>query len=222
MVAAACTGRRTRWATVGDDPALALRAGAAARRGAEPRRPSLAHRGEAVAYIGGGSKWSVSRRLICRGALPEGLRTAHFVWGSEMGRGAGLMRQPQAKAVAPVAIARCGVGAAAEVCRPQRGGGDARGSSRESSTPRRTGRPIGPRVGVGTSKRSDRGASGRPERLIAGLPPRVVQILSQNGRKNGHPCEEKRVRSGSVPYRRRAGRQASARAQAAGGRVPAA
>jgi hypothetical protein len=114
MVAAACTGRRTRWATVGDDPALALRAGAAARRGAEPRRPSLAHRGEAVAYIGGGSKWSVSRRLICRGALPEGLRTAHFVWGSEMGRGAGLMRQPQAKAVAPVAIARCGVGAAAE------------------------------------------------------------------------------------------------------------
>ena len=40
---------------------------------------------EAVAYIGGGSKWSVSRRLICRGALPEGLRTAYFVSRSEAG-----------------------------------------------------------------------------------------------------------------------------------------
>jgi hypothetical protein len=40
---------------------------------------------EAVAYIGGGSKWSVSRRLICRGARPEGLRTAHFVSRSEAG-----------------------------------------------------------------------------------------------------------------------------------------
>ena len=40
---------------------------------------------EAVAYIGGGSKWSVSRRLICRGALPEGPRTAHFVSRSETG-----------------------------------------------------------------------------------------------------------------------------------------
>jgi hypothetical protein len=41
---------------------------------------------EAVAYIGGSSKWSVSRRLICLGALPEGLRTAHFVSRSEAGR----------------------------------------------------------------------------------------------------------------------------------------
>jgi hypothetical protein len=47
--------------------------------------PSLSHSPEAVAYIGGGSKRSVSRRLICRGALPEGLRTAHFVSRSDAG-----------------------------------------------------------------------------------------------------------------------------------------
>ena len=47
---------------------------------------ALSRSPEAVAYIGGGSKRSVSRRLICRGALPEGLRTAHFAWRSEAGR----------------------------------------------------------------------------------------------------------------------------------------
>ncbi len=40
---------------------------------------------EAVAYIGGGSKWSVSRRVICSGALSEGLRTAHFASRTETG-----------------------------------------------------------------------------------------------------------------------------------------
>src|SRR3954451_16137741 len=40
-------------------------------------RAWLARIAEAVAYIGGSSKWSVSRRLICLGAVLEGLRTAH-------------------------------------------------------------------------------------------------------------------------------------------------
>ena len=53
---------------------------------AEPWIAALLLRGVAVAYIGGGSKWSVSRRLICRGALPESLRTAHFASRSEAAR----------------------------------------------------------------------------------------------------------------------------------------
>jgi hypothetical protein len=52
---------------------------------ARQRSAARSQAGEAVAYIGGGSKWSVSRRLICRGALPEGRRTAHFVSRSEAG-----------------------------------------------------------------------------------------------------------------------------------------
>ena len=45
--------------------------------GAVAAHSRLSHPGEAVAYIGDGSEWSVSRRLICLGDLPEGLRTAH-------------------------------------------------------------------------------------------------------------------------------------------------
>ena len=41
------------------------------------------HGGEAVAYIGGGLKWSVSRRLIRLGGLSEGLRTAQIALRSQ-------------------------------------------------------------------------------------------------------------------------------------------
>jgi hypothetical protein len=41
---------------------------------------------EAVAYIGGSSEWSVSRRLICLGDLPEGLRTAQSALRSKAER----------------------------------------------------------------------------------------------------------------------------------------
>ena len=40
----------------------------------------------AVAYIGAGLKWSVSRRVIWLGALTEGLRTAQFTSRSDPGR----------------------------------------------------------------------------------------------------------------------------------------
>ena len=39
-------------------------------------------------------------RLICRGVLTEGLRTAHFCRLQKLGRGAGLMRQPRLRATA--------------------------------------------------------------------------------------------------------------------------
>ena len=42
--------------------------------------------GEAVAYIGGGSKWSVSRRPIRLGGFPEGLRTAQIALRSQPAR----------------------------------------------------------------------------------------------------------------------------------------
>ena len=45
---------------------------------------------EAVAYIGGDPKRSVSRRLICLGDLPEGLRTAHIASPLLAGRAADL------------------------------------------------------------------------------------------------------------------------------------
>src|SRR5829696_10252904 len=41
---------------------------------------------EAVAYLGGGPKRSVSRRVICFGAFSEGIRTAHSTSRSGAGR----------------------------------------------------------------------------------------------------------------------------------------
>src|SRR5215208_3843926 len=60
---------------------------------------ALSQSREAVAYIGDGSKWSVSRRPICFGALPKGLRTAQIASRSEPGQQRRLMRQPPRKAV---------------------------------------------------------------------------------------------------------------------------
>jgi hypothetical protein len=59
---------------------------------------------EAVAYIGGGPKWSVSRRVICFGALSEGLRTAHF--GSRSG--AGWQRRTYPRSTASLGVSRPG------------------------------------------------------------------------------------------------------------------
>jgi hypothetical protein len=50
---------------------------------------------EAVAYIGGGSKWSVSRRLIVAETFPKALERPISRRVRNLGRGAGLMRQPR-------------------------------------------------------------------------------------------------------------------------------
>src|SRR5215211_916423 len=60
--------------------------------GPRARRPTgrLSLPPEAVAYIGGGSNWSVSCRLICLGALPQPPRSTGI---SDECDPAGLMRQ---------------------------------------------------------------------------------------------------------------------------------
>ena len=63
-----------------------VRPGAAVMLTHEEHCYPLLRPGEAVAYIGDAAARGVSRRLICLGALPEGLRTAHFASRSEAGR----------------------------------------------------------------------------------------------------------------------------------------
>jgi hypothetical protein len=77
MRKATCGWRRSR-SSRQRDRALATRTGRLT--------ASLLVSPEAVAYIGGGSEWSVSRRLICLGGLPERLRTAHSASPSEAER----------------------------------------------------------------------------------------------------------------------------------------
>ena len=75
-----------------------------------PRRRSP--RREAVAYFGGGSESSVSRRLICVGALPKAVERLTLRRLRRVSGGAGLMRQPhagdRARAVPAMAVRRAG------------------------------------------------------------------------------------------------------------------